>query len=324
MIISEKKLRKIVKNLVLEFEIGRISSRTDSKLIDAGTSDEGEFEIGDYKYEFQGSGKYVMPAPIFNGTDYSQKITSPPQATRVDVHNVSNSSTGETKERGDHPHRGYDFGTPVGTPIVAFAGGVVSIVNTNPSKGGGNYIYIDHTGDGNIKSTGYLHLSKILVKKEDEIKAGQVVGLSGETGNITGPHLHFSIKKQSEEKSSHDKSFYDNMFKSSKKVKITKKEESLSKNNTSNNNNNKNNASSEPGKASGDESKINLPSGKPGSEITKNIDGKDIRMKKWQGFPYAVEVINADSRQFVFYSRSGKDWSVVKDPKIIKGLEDLM
>jgi len=58
--------------------------------------------------------------------------------------------------------------------------------------------------------------------------------------------------------------------------------------------------------------------------ILLKINGKDVELKKWQGFPYAVETVDDDAKQFVFYSRSGKDWSVVEDPKIIQGLFRLM
>ena len=320
MIISEKKLRKIVKDLVLEFEIGRISSRSDSKLVDVGDSD--DFVSGDYKYEFQGSGKYVMPAPIFNGTDYSEKLSSPPQEKRRDVGSVHNKETGEERERGDHPHRGYDFATPVGTPIVTFIDGVVSKVNTDASNSGGKYVYIDHN-DASVKSTGYLHLSSILVKNGDKVKTGQVIGLSGETGNITGPHLHFSIKKTGESKSSYDKDFYDSLFKDAKKVKITKKSEN--KKNSDGNGNSPTTSSNTPKTNNkGSNSNPKLPSAKPGTEMTKTISGKSVTMKKWQGFPYAVEIINPDSRQFKFYSRKGKEWSRIEDKEIIAGLSKLL
>lgn len=54
----------------------------------------------------------------------------------------------------------------------------------------GKYIVIDH---GSIYKTRYLHMSRIMVKKGQQIKRGQTIGLSGMTGRVTGPHLHFEL-----------------------------------------------------------------------------------------------------------------------------------
>jgi len=275
MLISENNLRNLVKELILEFEIEKITSG-DANLIDTDNS-ENNFVLGDYQYEFIGSGNYVMPAPIFNNTDYSAKITSPPQEKRTDVGDVTNKATGVTKKRGASSHLGYDFGTPTGTPIVAFFDGTVASINISASNSGGKYVYLSHS-DSSIKSTGYLHLSKILVKKGDKIKAGQVVGLSGATGNITGPHLHFGVKKAGESKSSHDKAFYDSLFANSKKVKITKISESGSSDagsagvaaNAGNDESSPKSTPKDPGETNKSSNKLNLPSGQPGSDFTKN------------------------------------------------------
>ena len=54
----------------------------------------------------------------------------------------------------------------------------------------GKYIVIDH---GNKYRTRYLHLSKFLVHKGQRVSRGQVIGLSGNTGRVTGPHLHYEF-----------------------------------------------------------------------------------------------------------------------------------
>ena len=85
-------------------------------------------------------------------------------------------------------HKGQDWATPVGTPVVASCGGRVS--KAGWGSGYGYVIYIDHE-DG--KQTRYAHLSKILVKAGDYVKQGQKIALSGNTGITSGPHLHFEI-----------------------------------------------------------------------------------------------------------------------------------
>lgn len=89
-------------------------------------------------------------------------------------------------------HNGIDLPVPVGTPIKAPMDGVVSLVNSGGD--GGNQIVIRHT---NGYFTGYAHLSKQLVKKGDKVKRGDVIGLSGNTGKSTGPHLHLTMTEPS-------------------------------------------------------------------------------------------------------------------------------
>jgi murein DD-endopeptidase MepM/ murein hydrolase activator NlpD len=60
------------------------------------------------------------------------------------------------------------------------------------SKGGGNFIKVKHF---NRFETSYLHLSEIYYRAGEKIKAGFIIGKSGNTGNSTGPHLHFSVKE---------------------------------------------------------------------------------------------------------------------------------
>ncbi len=87
-------------------------------------------------------------------------------------------------------HTGIDYACPIGTPILASeAGTVTSIGKLN--TGYGYYVMVRHN-DGN--TTLYAHLSKISVKTWETVKKGQNIGLSGNTGNSTGPHLHFEVR----------------------------------------------------------------------------------------------------------------------------------
>ena len=87
------------------------------------------------------------------------------------------------------PHNGTDFGVPVGTPVYAPADGVVE--RCTYQSAAGYYIVIKHQG---AYSTVYMHLSKILVKPGQSVKANQRIALSGNTGRSTGPHLHYELR----------------------------------------------------------------------------------------------------------------------------------
>jgi len=86
-------------------------------------------------------------------------------------------------------HGGVDFRAKIGTPVKASNNGVVKLVKKRFYAG--KSIIIDH-GKGIYSS--YYHLSKFKVKQGDFVKKGQIIGLSGATGRITGPHLHFGIR----------------------------------------------------------------------------------------------------------------------------------
>jgi len=86
------------------------------------------------------------------------------------------------------PHNGTDWATPTGTPIVSTGDGVVVMTRKHPYAG--NYVVIQH---GSRYKTRYLHLSKILVRKGQKVSRGQRIGLSGATGRVTGPHIHYEL-----------------------------------------------------------------------------------------------------------------------------------
>lgn len=85
-------------------------------------------------------------------------------------------------------HKGVDWSVPSGTCVYASCGGTVS--KAGWGSGYGYVVYIEHE-DG--RQTRYGHLSKVLVKAGQEVKQGEQIALSGSTGNVTGPHLHFEI-----------------------------------------------------------------------------------------------------------------------------------
>ena len=86
-------------------------------------------------------------------------------------------------------HSGTDFRAKVGTPIISSNDGVVVLVKDRFYSGG--TVIIDH-GQGIY--TCYYHMSKFLVKKNQKVQKHDVIGLSGKSGRVTGPHLHFSVR----------------------------------------------------------------------------------------------------------------------------------
>jgi murein DD-endopeptidase MepM/ murein hydrolase activator NlpD len=89
-------------------------------------------------------------------------------------------------------HEGIDISVPEGTPIRAAADGTVILMQSEYESGGyGNYTCIDHGGG---LSTCYAHQSSFATSVGAHVSQGDVIGLSGNTGHSTGPHLHFEVR----------------------------------------------------------------------------------------------------------------------------------
>lgn len=89
-------------------------------------------------------------------------------------------------------HEGIDISVPEGTPIRAAADGTVILMQSEYESGGyGNYTCVDHGGG---LSTCYAHQSSFAVSVGAHVNQGDVIGLSGNTGHSTGPHLHFEVR----------------------------------------------------------------------------------------------------------------------------------
>lgn len=86
-------------------------------------------------------------------------------------------------------HTGMDIAMPVGSPVDAAMDGVVSSINAGPEYG--TSIVLDHA---NGYQTVYGHLSERLVNLGDKVSKGQRIARSGDSGNSTGPHLHYEVR----------------------------------------------------------------------------------------------------------------------------------
>ena len=130
----------------------------------------------------EGYSEFYLMHPLMNG---SYPITSD---YGMRIHPV-------TKKK--KMHEGTDFGAREGTPIYAAADGVIDGIYS--STGGGNTVRIKHTGVGSAYKTKYLHMVEkpTHIKNGDPVAQGDLIGKVGETGRVTGPHLHLELWKGS-------------------------------------------------------------------------------------------------------------------------------
>jgi murein DD-endopeptidase MepM/ murein hydrolase activator NlpD len=119
--------------------------------------------------------------------EWDGTFAAPADAAISDVYGSQRIFNGKAQRE----HQGLDFRVPTGTPIAAMNSGTVLLARFLYFEG--NCVVIDH-GQGLL--TLYFHLSEFKVKEGDQVKRGQIVGLSGGTGRATGPHLHLAVRWQ--------------------------------------------------------------------------------------------------------------------------------
>lgn len=101
-------------------------------------------------------------------------------------------------EKASKDHKGIDIGNVgIGSPVLAVAAGKILFTaiqggSVNKREGYGKFLEIDH-GGGLVSL--YGHLDRWVVQKGQQVTAGQLIGYTGNTGNSTGPHLHFGVMK---------------------------------------------------------------------------------------------------------------------------------
>jgi murein DD-endopeptidase MepM/ murein hydrolase activator NlpD len=125
---------------------------------------------------------------------YRVSIDSLPDSVRIDLSQFVVPVTGRITSRFGSRRYRYHYGTDIklntGTPVVSSFAGKVRIIDFE-RHGYGHYVVIRHD---NGLETVYAHLSRVLVKHDDLVDAGEVIGLGGSTGRSTGPHLHYEIR----------------------------------------------------------------------------------------------------------------------------------
>lgn len=123
-----------------------------------------------------------------NGGSLSQSFLRYPLEKQARVSSPFNPRRLHPVTRKIAPHNGVDFAVSRGTPVLSVGEGEVVIAKYSGSAG--NFIAIRH---GRQYTTKYMHLDKILVKAGQQVKKGDKIGLSGNTGRSTGPHLHYEL-----------------------------------------------------------------------------------------------------------------------------------
>lgn len=118
-------------------------------------------------------------------SDFTQRFIWPCEGRISGVFGSQRVLNGEAKQ----PHYGVDVAVPVGTPVRAPAGGVVTLAVPDMYYTGGT-LMIDH---GQGVASAFLHLSRLKVKVGDVVRQGDVIAESGMTGRATGPHLDWRM-----------------------------------------------------------------------------------------------------------------------------------
>jgi murein DD-endopeptidase MepM/ murein hydrolase activator NlpD len=132
----------------------------------------------------------IIKEPVTKQVAVGTKPPPPRQGTGTFSYPARGTITSKFGWRWGRRHNGIDIALPTGTPVKAADGGIVKF--SGKYGGFGNLVIIDH-GDG--YESYYGHNDKNLVSKGDKVHKGQTIALSGNTGNSTGPHLHFEVRR---------------------------------------------------------------------------------------------------------------------------------
>lgn len=160
---------------------------TQSELSEFNSLEDGKLSVGEV-IVIPG-GKLAPAKPVKVEVKPSKPVTS----TGGTSANVFSRPTKGVKTQGIHGHNGIDIAASYGTPILAAAGGTVTLVRGGDGWNGGygNYVVITHKKG---VQTLYAHMSSLNVRQGQTVSKGQQVGGMGSTGRSTGVHLHFEVR----------------------------------------------------------------------------------------------------------------------------------
>lgn len=122
---------------------------------------------------------------ISNQDDFTAGFIEPSSGPITGVYGSQRFYNGVPKS----PHYGIDYAAPIGTPVIAPAGGIITLVYNDMFYSGGTLI-LDH---GHGLSSTFLHLSQILVTQGQRVTPGMVIAKIGASGRATGPHLDWRM-----------------------------------------------------------------------------------------------------------------------------------
>lgn len=135
----------------------------------------------------------TKPAAVQQVFAYDAATASTPASAKLGSGAFVWPTSGSINQRYWGGHGGIDLGAWTGAPVKAADSGYVAVASGGWNAGYGNHVIVDH---GNGFVTLYAHLNSIYVKPGENITRGQQIGSVGNTGNSTGPHLHFEIRYQ--------------------------------------------------------------------------------------------------------------------------------
>ena len=166
-------------------DVTEITQFNDLKITDA-------LAIGDQVIIPDGEGSSSITTPKSSGTKTNFVYNVPSYNSYYIAPWANASGVHQTQGLHGYHNAAVDYGMPVGTPLYAAANGTAIISRNSGWNGGyGNYVILQHSN--NTQSI-YGHMTKTIISPGQYVIQGQLIGYSGNTGNSTGPHLHFEIR----------------------------------------------------------------------------------------------------------------------------------
>ncbi|EHV5551727.1 peptidoglycan DD-metalloendopeptidase family protein [Vibrio vulnificus] len=192
--LSQHEIMSLIKLIENEFDIIGSVQKGDKFSIKTKINNHNEIYISSFYYSGSKKDFFVISDGNNNAYDeYGNKLIRRPYyafplAKKYKVSSEFNLKRQHPVTGFLTPHLGTDYAVPIGTPTQSIADGIV--VKSSYNRFAGNYINIRHS-NGSLSR--YLHLSRSNVAAGDHVTKGQIIGLTGNTGRTTGPHLHLEL-----------------------------------------------------------------------------------------------------------------------------------